>query len=65
MEVPGLGVQLKLQLLSAYAIVTATRDPSHICNVHHRSQQRWLLNPLSKARDRTFVLRDASQICFH
>ena len=28
-------------------------------------QQHWILNPPSKARDRTCVLRDTSQICFH
>ena len=28
-------------------------------------QQRQILKPLSKGRDRTCVLMDASQICFH
>ena len=23
-------------------------DPSHICDLHHSSQQHWILNPLSK-----------------
>ena len=32
--------------------------------LHHSSQQCWLLHPLGKARDRTCVLMDASQICF-
>ena len=39
-------------------------DPSRICNLHHRSWQHQILNPLSKARDQTCILRDASQICF-
>ena len=40
-------------------------DLSCICNLHHRSQQRWILNPLSKARNRTCVPMDTSQIHFH
>ena len=31
----------------------ATRDLSRICDLHPSSQQRRILNPLSKARDRT------------
>ena len=34
---------------------------SHI----HGSQQRWILSPLSKARDQTYNLTIPSQICFH
>ena len=64
MEVTRLGVELKLQL-PAYRTTTATRDPSCLCDLHHSSRQCWILNPLSKARDQTWVLRDASQICFH
>ena len=30
-------------------------------SLHHRSQQRWILDPLSKARDRT--LMDPGQVC--
>ena len=30
---------------------TAMPDPSHVCHLHHNSWQRWILNPLSKARD--------------
>ena len=44
------GVQLEQQLL-AYATATATWDPSPICDLHNSSQQRWILNPLSEARD--------------
>ena len=53
MEVPRLGVESELYLL-AYTTATATQDPSHVCNLHHHSsQQHWILNPLSEARDRT------------
>ena len=34
MEVPRLGVKSEPQLL-VYATATATRDPSHICDLHH------------------------------
>ena len=61
MKVPRLGVESELQLLS-YATATATWDLSHVCSLHHRSRQHWILNPLSKARDRTHVLRDTSQV---
>ena len=61
MEVPRLGVELEPKLL-AYATVTAMRDPSHVFNLHHNSQQCWILNPLSKARDQTPVLMDTSQV---
>ena len=27
------------------------RDLSHVCNLHHSSRQRWIVNPLSKGRD--------------
>ena len=48
-EVPRPGVELELQLL-AYTRATATRDPSHFCDLHHNSRQRRIFNPLSKAR---------------
>ena len=37
-------------------------DLSHICDLHHSSQQRRILNPLSEARDRTRNLMVPSQI---
>jgi len=49
----------------AYTTATATWDPSCICDLHHGSQQRWILNPLSEARDRTCILMDTSWIHFH
>ena len=64
MEVPRLEVELELQLL-AYTTATATRDLSHIFNLHHSSQQHQILNPLSGARDRTHVLMDISRVRYH
>ena len=48
MEVSQLGVESDLQL-PAYTTATAMWDPSHVCNLHHSSWQRQILNPLSKA----------------
>ena len=61
MEVPRLEVESELQLL-AYNTAAATPDPSRVCDLHHSSRQRHP-NPLSKARDGTCILMDASQIC--
>ena len=60
-EVPRLGVVSELQL-RAYttASVTSTPDPVHICDLHHSSQQCWILSPLSEARDGTHILIDTS-----
>ena len=52
MEIPRLGVELKLQL-GPYTAATATPDPSHVCNLQHSSQLCQILNPLSMARDQT------------
>ena len=57
MEVLRLGVQSELQLLVS-ATATAMQDPSHICDLHHSSRQRQILNPPSEARDRTCILMD-------
>ena len=65
MEDPGLGVKSGLQLpATVTATATATPDPSHVCNLHHSSWQRQILNPLSEARDQTCILTDLSQIHF-
>ena len=49
MEVPSLmQVKSELQLL---ATATAMPDLSHICNLHHSSQQCQILNLLREARD--------------
>ena len=62
-EVPRLRVKSELQLL-VYTTATATWDPSHTCDLHYSSWQRWILTPLSKAKDQTCILMDISQICF-
>ena len=41
---------------------TATWDPSHVFDLHHSLCQHQILNPLSKARDRTHVLMDTSWV---
>ena len=63
MEVPRLGVELELQL-PAYTTATATRDPSHVCDLHHSSWQQQIPDPLREARDQTGILEDTSWICF-
>ena len=51
----------ELQLLG-YTTATATWDLSWVCTLHYSSQQRWILNPLHEARDRTSTLMDPSQV---
>ena len=63
LEVPRLGVELELQL-PAYATATAMQNPSHVCDLHHSSQQHQILNPLSEARDWTHNLMVPSWIRF-
>ena len=36
-----------------------------VCDLYHSSQQRWILDPLSEAKDRTSILMDPSQIRYH
>ena len=52
MEVPRLGFKSELQL-QANAKATATPDPSCTCYLLCSLLQRWILNPLSEARDQT------------
>ena len=54
MDVPRLGVESELQLR---AYTTATWDLSRICDLYHVRECR-ILNPLSKARDRTCFFMD-------
>ena len=63
MEVPRLGAELELQL-PAYATATATQDPSHVCKLHHSSQQHQIPKPLKTTRNQTSNLMDTSQIHF-
>ena len=53
---------LELQL-PAYTRATATQDPSCTRDLHHSSQQHWILNTLSETRGWTCIL-DTSQIRF-
>ena len=64
MDVPRLGVQSELQS-PTYARATAMLDPSRVCYLRHSSWQRWILNPLSEARDQTQNLMVPSWIRFH
>ena len=60
MEVPRLGVESELLLLPADT--TAMLDQSLICDLHHSLPQCQILNPLSKARERTHILMDTSRV---
>ena len=53
------GVELELQP-PACATATATRDPSHDCDLHHGSRRGRVLSP----RSERILLKAASQICF-
>ena len=57
MEVPRTRGGLRAAA-EAYATATATRDPSHVLDLHHSSWQCWFLNPLSEARDPTGLLTE-------
>ena len=64
-EVPGLGVASELQLLAYTAArATAMPDPSRFFDLHHSSQQRWILNWLSEARGWTCNLMVTGQTHF-
>ena len=60
MEVPRVGVELELEQRA-----TATQDASHVCVLHHSSQEHQILNPQNGARDQTHVLMDTSWVCYH
>ena len=61
-EVPRLGVELELELLT-YTTATAMPNLSRVFELHSSWQCR-ILNPPSEARHRTCILMDASQIRF-
>ena len=62
-EVPRLGVKSELQM-PAYAKATATAmmGLSHVCELQRHSRQRWILNPLSEARDGIHILMDTTWV---
>ena len=64
LEVSRLGVELELQL-PAYATAATIPDLSCLWDLHHSSQQRWILNQLIEARDQNHILMDTNQIRFH
>ena len=57
-QVPRLGAESERKL-PAFAIATATPDLSCVCDLYYSSQQHWIPNPLSRARDRTHFPMDA------
>ena len=60
-EAPRLGVESELQLP---AYTTGYAGSKRVCDLHHSSWQRWILDPLSEARDGTHSLVVSSRICF-
>ena len=64
MEIPRLEVKSELKL-QAYTRAAATWDESCVFDPHHSSRPRWILSPLSEARDRTCDLMAPSGIHFH
>ena len=63
MDVPRLGVNSELQLPD-YVRATATQDLATSVTYTTAHCQRWILYPLSEARDGTRILMDTSQIRF-
>ena len=62
-EISRLGVESELQLLVC-STVTATRDLRLICDLHHSSQQCWILSPLSKTKHQTWILVDTTRVVY-
>ena len=63
-EVPGLGIESELWLLT-YTTATEMQDLSHVCDLQQSSQQYQIPDPLGKARGQTHFLMNTSWICFH
>ena len=64
MEIPRLGVESELQLLT-YTTATSMWGPSHVGDLRHGSQQHRIPNPLNEVRDETGILMDTSRIHCH
>ena len=60
----GLGVKWELQMV-AYTTASAIQDLSRVCDLHHSSQQHWILNPLMEARDQPLILMDNCWAHYH
>ena len=60
-EAPRVGVQSGLQLPTC-TTATAKRDPSHIFDLRCNLKQRWILNPLTEARDQVCILMGTSWV---
>ena len=65
MEIPRLGVESAELWLPAYTTAIAIWDLSCICDLHHSSWQRRILNPLSRAGNQTHILMDTCQFVNH
>ena len=50
-------------IAASYTTTTARQDPSLLLDLQHSSQQCWILNSLSKARDQIHILMDTSWVC--
>ena len=61
MDIPRLGVESELQLL-ANTTATAMQALRRIFYLYYSLWQHQILNPLSKARDRTLFLMDTSWV---
>ena len=64
MQIPRLGVKSELQVL-VYTTATATQDPGRVCDLYHSSWQHQILNPLSEARDQTYILINTSWVHYY
>ena len=54
---PWARIQIRVAV-AVYTTAKATRDPRRICNLCHSLWQCQILNPLSKARDGTHILKE-------
>ena len=54
--------QVKGQIRAAHATAAAAPDPSSAYDLRCSSWQRWILNPVSEAKDRSLMLVDTSRV---